>query len=175
VLRNDPTIAEKLLGYAYKKTSDISRAKDAAQEAVARMLEGKGFCRWDPGGKTLLNHLADIVDTVVANENRRAAARARALKTSRRARRRSSSFGASQHIVYTTCLRASRALPTFWPPVRPGRNKQRLAAAVKRVSGDRPSLGSLALIGPAFVTIMGAAGRRGPGLRPSPGLRGVRP
>jgi DNA-directed RNA polymerase specialized sigma24 family protein len=74
VLRNDPTIAKKLVGYAYKKTSDIARAKDAAQEAVARMLESKGFYRWDPSRKTLLNHLADIVDTVVANENRRAAA-----------------------------------------------------------------------------------------------------
>jgi DNA-directed RNA polymerase specialized sigma24 family protein len=73
VLRNDPTVAKKLLGYAYKKTRDVARAKDAAQEAVARMLEGKGFYRWDPDAKTLLNHLADIVDTVVANERRRAA------------------------------------------------------------------------------------------------------
>jgi len=75
VLAKDPRIAKKLLGYAYKKTKDIQRAKDAAQEAVARMLEGKGFYRWNPQGKSLLNHLADIVDTVVANETRSAAYR----------------------------------------------------------------------------------------------------
>ena len=75
VLEKDPRIAKKLLGYAYKKTLDIRRAKDAAQEAVARMLEGKGFYRWNPKRKTLLNHLADIVDTVVANETRSAAHR----------------------------------------------------------------------------------------------------
>jgi DNA-directed RNA polymerase specialized sigma24 family protein len=75
VLEKDPRIAKKLLGYAYKKTQHIQRAKDAAQEAVARMLEGKGFYRWNPKGKSLLNHLADIVDTVVANETRSAAHR----------------------------------------------------------------------------------------------------
>ena len=75
VLERDPRIAKKLLGYAYKKTLDIRRAKDAAQEAVVRMLEGKGFYRWNPKRKTLLNHLADIVDTVVANETRSAAHR----------------------------------------------------------------------------------------------------
>jgi DNA-directed RNA polymerase specialized sigma24 family protein len=75
VLAKDPRIAKKLLGYAYKKTQNIQRAKDAAQEAVARLLEGKGFYRWNPHGKSLLNHLADIVDTVVANETRSAAHR----------------------------------------------------------------------------------------------------
>jgi hypothetical protein len=72
-LQNDPSIAKKLFGYAYKKTHDVGRARDTAQEAIKRMLEGKGSDRWDPARKSLLNHLADVVDTVVANEESRAA------------------------------------------------------------------------------------------------------
>src|SRR5258708_10848324 len=34
MLRKDPSIAKKLLGYVYKKTQDITRAEDGAQEAV---------------------------------------------------------------------------------------------------------------------------------------------
>jgi hypothetical protein len=45
VLRKDPSIAKKLLGYACTKTRDITRAQDAAQEAMVRVLEGKG---WSP-------------------------------------------------------------------------------------------------------------------------------
>jgi hypothetical protein len=72
-LQKDPSIAKKLVGYAHKKTHDVARAKDAAQQAIKRMLEGKGSDRWDPARKSLLNHLADVVDTVVANEKSRAA------------------------------------------------------------------------------------------------------
>ncbi len=75
VLRNDPSIAKKLLGYAYKKTQDITRAQDAAQEAVARVLQAKGWYAWKPDAKSLLDHLCDVVDTVVANESRRAGKR----------------------------------------------------------------------------------------------------
>jgi DNA-directed RNA polymerase specialized sigma24 family protein len=74
-LEKDPSIAKKLVGYAYKKTHEVARAKDAAQEAIKRALEGNGVHRWHPARKSLVNHLADIVDTVVANDNRRAAKR----------------------------------------------------------------------------------------------------
>jgi DNA-directed RNA polymerase specialized sigma24 family protein len=72
VLRKDPSIAKKLLGYAYKKTRAITRAQNAAQEAVARVLQAKGWYAWKPDAKSLLDHLCDVVDTVVANESRRA-------------------------------------------------------------------------------------------------------
>jgi DNA-directed RNA polymerase specialized sigma24 family protein len=75
LLEGDTALAKKLVGYANRKTRDMTRATDAAQEAVARMLEGRGSYRWDPTRKSLLNHLADVVDTVVANERRRAATR----------------------------------------------------------------------------------------------------
>jgi hypothetical protein len=72
-LEKDPSIAKKLVGYAYKKTHQVARAKDAAQEAIKRMLEGKGLYRWDPARRSLLNHLADLVDTIVADDSSRAA------------------------------------------------------------------------------------------------------
>jgi DNA-directed RNA polymerase specialized sigma24 family protein len=75
VLRKDASIAKKLLGYAYTKTRNITRAQDAAQEAIARVLEGKGWYAWKPDAKSLLDHLCDVVDTVVANESRRAGKR----------------------------------------------------------------------------------------------------
>jgi DNA-directed RNA polymerase specialized sigma24 family protein len=74
-LARDATIAKKLVGYASKRTRDSTRALDVAQEAIARALEGKGFCRWDPARKKLLDHLSDIVDSVVGNENTRASRR----------------------------------------------------------------------------------------------------
>jgi hypothetical protein len=75
VLRKDASIAKKLLGYAYTKTRTITRAQDAAQEAMVRVLEGKGWYAWKPDAKSLLDHLCDVVDTVVSNESRRAAKR----------------------------------------------------------------------------------------------------
>jgi DNA-directed RNA polymerase specialized sigma24 family protein len=74
-LARDAAIAKKLVGYARKRTRDSTRALDLAQEAIARALDGKGFCRWDPSSKKLLDHLSDIVDSVVGNENTRAARR----------------------------------------------------------------------------------------------------
>jgi hypothetical protein len=82
VLRQDVSILKKLVAYAYKKRGDALLAGDDASEAVARVLEGKGWYRWDPDAKSLLNHLAGVVDTVVANARRRAAVRReRPLKT----------------------------------------------------------------------------------------------
>jgi hypothetical protein len=69
LLAQDLSIAKRLTVYAYKKTHDVARAKDAAQRAVARVLDGSVSGRWTPAGKTLLGHLADVVDTVVADEN----------------------------------------------------------------------------------------------------------
>jgi hypothetical protein len=74
-LRGDPSVGRRLLGYAFNRTRDGARAEDVAQEAIKRMLEGKGFTRWDPSGKALLPHLFDIVDSIVGNENTRASRR----------------------------------------------------------------------------------------------------
>jgi DNA-directed RNA polymerase specialized sigma24 family protein len=74
-LRKDPCTAKKVLGYALNKTRNITRAQDAAQEAVARVLQGRGWYAWKPDAKSLLDHLCDVVDTVVANESRRAGKR----------------------------------------------------------------------------------------------------
>jgi DNA-directed RNA polymerase specialized sigma24 family protein len=74
VLESDPAVAKKLVAYAIKKTREIAHARDAAQEAVARMLQGRGFHGWDPAGKSLLHHLVDVVDTLVAASERRRAA-----------------------------------------------------------------------------------------------------
>lgn len=71
-LAADPRIGRTLLGYAYKKTRDRERMQEVAQEAIARVLEGRGWCRWDPDRKSLLNHLSDVVDSLVANQDRRA-------------------------------------------------------------------------------------------------------
>ena len=72
LLSTDPEIGRKLVGYAYKKTRDRTRMRDVAQEAIARVLEGRGWYRWDPNRKSLLDHLSDVVDSLVANQNRRA-------------------------------------------------------------------------------------------------------
>jgi DNA-directed RNA polymerase specialized sigma24 family protein len=72
LLASDAELRRRLFGYARKKTYDAMRARDVAQEAVVRVLEGRGWYRWDPTGKSLLNHLCDVVDTVVVNENKRA-------------------------------------------------------------------------------------------------------
>jgi hypothetical protein len=71
LLRNDPEIGRKLVGYAFKKTHDPTSTREVSQEAIARVLEGRGWHRWDPNRETLLNHLCDVVDSLVANENRR--------------------------------------------------------------------------------------------------------
>jgi DNA-directed RNA polymerase specialized sigma24 family protein len=72
LLASDAELRRQLFGYARKKTRDAVRARDVAQEAVTRVLEGRGWYRWDPTRKDLLDHLCDVVDTVVANANRRA-------------------------------------------------------------------------------------------------------
>jgi DNA-directed RNA polymerase specialized sigma24 family protein len=75
VLTQDASIGKKLFGYAYKKRGDALQARDDTQEAVARVLEGNGWYRWDPARKSLLDHLCDVVDTIVSNERRRASTR----------------------------------------------------------------------------------------------------
>ena len=73
LLATDPRISRLLYGYAYKKTRSEVRMREVAQEAMARVLKGRGWYRWDPSSKALLDHLSDVVDSLVANENRRAA------------------------------------------------------------------------------------------------------
>jgi DNA-directed RNA polymerase specialized sigma24 family protein len=72
VLAADPRIGRILLAYAFKKTRDRERTQEVAQDAIARVLAGRGWCRWDPDRKSLLNHLSDVVESLVANQNRRA-------------------------------------------------------------------------------------------------------
>jgi hypothetical protein len=72
VLRRDCTIAKMFVSYAWKCTGDGARAVDAAQEAIARVIEGKRWYARKSDKKELFGHLADVVDTVVANEKRRA-------------------------------------------------------------------------------------------------------
>jgi DNA-directed RNA polymerase specialized sigma24 family protein len=72
-LEKDAKLRRGVLAYAYKVTHRIDEAKTAAQEAFARVLEGKGWYAWHPqGDKTLFAHLCSVVDTVVANERARA-------------------------------------------------------------------------------------------------------
>jgi hypothetical protein len=71
VLASDPQIGRRLLAYAHKKTRDRTRTLEIAQEAITRVLEGHGFCRWAPERKGLFGHLADVVDSLVANQARR--------------------------------------------------------------------------------------------------------
>jgi DNA-directed RNA polymerase specialized sigma24 family protein len=72
VLAADPRIGRILIGYAYMKTHNKVRMQEVAQEAITRVLEGRGWYRWDASRKSLLNHLSDVVDSLVANQNRRA-------------------------------------------------------------------------------------------------------
>jgi DNA-directed RNA polymerase specialized sigma24 family protein len=82
VLANDHGhwITKRLLGYAYKKTSNVARARDVAQEAITLALEAKGWHRWEPHpGKTpersLLGHLCNIARAIAKDERKSAAAR----------------------------------------------------------------------------------------------------
>jgi DNA-directed RNA polymerase specialized sigma24 family protein len=75
LLATDPRIGRMLVAYAYKRTRSQTRMREVAQEAMACVLEGRGWYRWDPNRKSLLNHLSDVVDSLVANEDRRASKR----------------------------------------------------------------------------------------------------
>jgi len=73
-------ITKRLLGYAYRKTSNVARARDVAQEAIALALEGRGWHRWEPHpGKTpersLLGHLCNLARAIAKDERKSAAAR----------------------------------------------------------------------------------------------------
>jgi RNA polymerase sigma factor (sigma-70 family) len=70
-------IAKNLLGYLLKLTRDPDRARDAAQEAIVRVLDGKGWHRWVYDGKgtvelNLLNHLSDVGRDVIKKDRKRA-------------------------------------------------------------------------------------------------------
>jgi DNA-directed RNA polymerase specialized sigma24 family protein len=74
LVAQDAKLRRGVLAYAYQVTHDIQKAKEASQEAFARVLEGKGWYGWQPGGKkTLFSHFCSVVDTVVANARARAA------------------------------------------------------------------------------------------------------
>ena len=75
VLAADPETGRRLLGYAKNKCRGRGDAREVAHEATLRVLAGKGWHRWDPYRRTLLNHLADVVDSLVANATRRASLR----------------------------------------------------------------------------------------------------
>jgi len=73
-------ILKRLLGYAYRRTSDVARAKDLAQEAVALVLEGRGWLRWTYDGvkspeRSLLDHLCNVARSTAKDERKAAAAR----------------------------------------------------------------------------------------------------
>ncbi len=58
-------VTRNLLGYCFKRTRDRARAEDAAQEAIARLLAGKGWHRWSHDEsktleRSLLDHLCDL-------------------------------------------------------------------------------------------------------------------
>ena len=73
LLAKDARLRKGVLGYAYKVTHRIEEARAAAQEAMTRVLEGKGWYAWDPRGqKTLFSHLCSVIDSLVANERARA-------------------------------------------------------------------------------------------------------
>ena len=73
LLENDAKLRKGVLGYAYTVTHQIDEARAVAQEAMTRVLEGKGWYAWDPRGtKALFSHLCSVVDTVVANQRARA-------------------------------------------------------------------------------------------------------
>jgi RNA polymerase sigma factor (sigma-70 family) len=71
-------IAKNLLGYCIKRTRERARAADAAQEAIALVLAGKGWHRWVYDGEgshalSLLNHLSDVARDWLNTQRERAA------------------------------------------------------------------------------------------------------
>ncbi|MBV9946732.1 MAG: hypothetical protein JOZ69_07790 [Myxococcales bacterium] len=72
LLESNPKIIRYLNGYAFKKTRDHELAYELAHDAVLRVLEGKGWHRWDPARKELLNHLSDVVKALLADRRKRA-------------------------------------------------------------------------------------------------------
>ena len=72
VLHADPRLHLLLFGYACTKTRDKELAEELAQEAVACVLAGQGFYRWDRDRKSLLDHLSDVIESLLANRRRRA-------------------------------------------------------------------------------------------------------
>lgn len=72
-----PFIMKRLIGYAFNRTYDATRAKDVAQEAISLVLAGNGWHRWRYDGhrkpvENLLMHLFDVARDVVKNEDARA-------------------------------------------------------------------------------------------------------
>ena len=80
-LRSDkPFIMKRLVGYAFNRVHDRERAMDIAQEAVARVLEGKGWEQWVFDGRltpkqNLLSHLLDLARHIDNKERERASER----------------------------------------------------------------------------------------------------
>jgi DNA-directed RNA polymerase specialized sigma24 family protein len=75
-------ITRRLLGYAYGKTSDVQRARDVAQEAIALVLEGEGWHRWTPDPdrtpeRSLFGHLCNVARAIAKDERKSAANRLR--------------------------------------------------------------------------------------------------
>jgi DNA-directed RNA polymerase specialized sigma24 family protein len=71
-------ITGNLLGYCFKRTRDRDRAQDAMQEALARVLAGEGWHRWEHDEsktpeRSLLDHLCDLAKDVLWKEHERAA------------------------------------------------------------------------------------------------------
>lgn len=77
---NRSWLAKNLLGYVLKRTRDPDRARDVCQEAITRVLEGKGWNRWTYDGVdtpelSLLNHLCDVARAYLGDQRDRAAVR----------------------------------------------------------------------------------------------------
>jgi len=73
-----PIIPKRLLRFCSGRTRDVQRAQDAASEAVALVLAGEGWHRWNYDGKrepaaSLLMHLCDVAKDVLKLERKRAA------------------------------------------------------------------------------------------------------
>ena len=75
-----PWILKRLLGYAFRRTQNLARAQDLAQQAVLLTLEGRGWHRWMPDAdeapeRSLLGHLCDLARSTGKDQNKSAAVR----------------------------------------------------------------------------------------------------
>jgi DNA-directed RNA polymerase specialized sigma24 family protein len=59
----------RLVGFAIWRTKDKERAKDLAQDAIARVLDAQ-FTAWDPREKDLLHLLMGLVNDALSNKRK---------------------------------------------------------------------------------------------------------